>query len=69
MGLVEFNFETRKPTVLVSEYKGEFLLSLDAVEVHPKNKNLLYITQASDRVPLDIYFIDILLNNPFGKVF
>jgi hypothetical protein len=31
MGLVEFSFDTRKTTTLVKDYKGQFLLSLDAV--------------------------------------
>lgn len=69
MGLVEFSFDTRKSTSLVKDYNGQFLIALDAVEVHPINPDLLYITQASDTISLDYYLIDIMLNNPFGKVF
>ena len=31
MGLAEYSFETGKTITLVKEYKGEFLISLDAV--------------------------------------
>lgn len=68
MGLCEFNIQTKKVTVLAAEHEGKFLIAIDEIEVHPTNPNILYVTQASDRIPLDKYKIDIMLNNPLGRL-
>lgn len=42
---------------------------MNSVEVHPTNPNIIYITQTNDKISMDDYHIDIILNNPLGKLF
>lgn len=43
--------------------------ALNSIEVNPNNPNILYITQSNPNIPMHLHTIDILLNNPFGRVY